>query len=572
MIIYIIIWINKWWNKGIVKVYKFTFKLFSIIFAMLFVINSAFALNAEFKNSLMKIEVIKTAESNYNLDLYTKTKFLEPVKIIKKSDLNYYVLLPETKNESVRTVTQGSEIRSISTNVYPYAGQDVNNGYVKISINTTKPINFKVNVKNSVAAAIIDTKVAQAILEEKEIKEEKKIDKEQIEKAQKKNSDFSISKKSESLKKVISQTVSKKEVPENKVELFKIEEAVQKEVERVREETMQEVDEELASLEQFLQVEKNNELITKEDLNEIEQIVNGHKKQNNIYLKLRKIKNSFSNNLERYGIDFGNFITLASMLMCGLFIIYLLLARKEKETKRLKRKAEFDNILNEDKKEEQDSCEIKNDGQYFIFDKNIKQTGFCDPATSAIKRNYELSSYEPELKNKYNRNSSFKKNSINGYDIIQKILKEDTIIDLPNGSFEQQVRTGQLKMQDNVQKHIVPQVKQETQEVIEKEKKETESIKEVKESVEPEVLANVEIAPQRGFMLVSYDENINLLGYIFDDVFALYNFKQPKLEKYDIKYRLSEKDDKIARFIVKVGQVKMLVAVSKTSMEMEVLL
>ena len=552
--------------------YKFTFKLFSIIFAMLFVINSAFALNAEFKNSLMKIEVIKTAESNYNLDLYTKTKFLEPVKIIKKSDLNYYVLLPETKNESVRTVTQGSEIRSISTNVYPYAGQDVNNGYVKISINTTKPINFKVNVKNSVAAAIIDTKVAQAILEEKEIKEEKKIDKEQIEKAQKKNSDFSISKKSESLKKVISQTVSKKEVPENKVELFKIEEAVQKEVERVREETMQEVDEELASLEQFLQVEKNNELITKEDLNEIEQIVNGHKKQNNIYLKLRKIKNSFSNNLERYGIDFGNFITLASMLMCGLFIIYLLLARKEKETKRLKRKAEFDNILNEDKKEEQDSCEIKNDGQYFIFDKNIKQTGFCDPATSAIKRNYELSSYEPELKNKYNRNSSFKKNSINGYDIIQKILKEDTIIDLPNGSFEQQVRTGQLKMQDNVQKHIVPQVKQETQEVIEKEKKETESIKEVKESVEPEVLANVEIAPQRGFMLVSYDENINLLGYIFDDVFALYNFKQPKLEKYDIKYRLSEKDDKIARFIVKVGQVKMLVAVSKTSMEMEVLL
>ena len=563
---------NKWWNKGIVKVYKFTFKLFSIIFAMLFMINSAFALNAEFKNSLMKIEVIKTAESNYNLDLYTKTKFLEPVKIIKKSDLNYYVLLPETKNESVRTVTQGSEIRSISTNVYPYAGQDVNNGYVKISINTTKPINFKVNVKNSVAAAIIDTKVAQAILEEKEIKEEKKIDKEQIEKAQKKNSDFSISKKSESLKKVISQTVSKKEAPENKVELFKIEEVVQKEVERVREETMQEVDEELASLEQFLQVEKNNELIAKEDLNEIEQIINGHKKQNNIYLKLRKIKNSFSNNLERYGIDFGNFITLASMLMCGLFIIYLLLARKEKEAKRLKRKAEFDNILNEDKKEEQDSCEVKNDGQYFIFDKNIKQTGFCDPATSAIKRNYELSSYEPELKNKYNRNSSFKKNSANGYDIIQKILKEDTIIDLPNGSFEQQVRTGQLKMQDNVQKHIVPQVKQETQEVIKKEKKETESIKEVKESVEPEVLANVEIAPQRGFMLVSYDENINLLGYIFDDVFALYNFKQPKLEKYDIKYRLSEKDDKIARFIVKVGQVKMLVAVSKTSMEMEVLL
>ena len=33
------------------------------------------------------------------------------------------------------------------------------------------------------------------------------------------------------------------------------------------------------------------------------------------------------------------------------------------------------------------------------------------------------------------------------------------------------------------------------------------------------------------------------MGYIFDDVFPLYNFKRAKLENYDIKFRLSEKDD-----------------------------
>ena len=86
------------------------------------------------------------------------------------------------------------------------------------------------------------------------------------------------------------------------------------------------------------------------------------------------------------------------------------------------------------------------------------------------------------------------------------------------------------------------------------------------------MLSSVEIAPERGFMCVSYNDNISLMGYIFDDVFALYNFKAQKLENYDIKFRLSEKDDKLARFIVKVADTKMLVKVTKSAMVMEVLL
>ena len=73
-------------------------------------------------------------------------------------------------------------------------------------------------------------------------------------------------------------------------------------------------------------------------------------------------------------------------------------------------------------------------------------------------------------------------------------------------------------------------------------------------------------------MCVSYNDNISFMGYIFDDVFALYNFKQPKLENYDIKFRLSEKDDKAADFIVKVDKIKMLIRVTKSSMGLEVVL
>ena len=239
------------------------------------------------------------------------------------------------------------------------------------------------------------------------------------------------------------------------------------------------------------------------------------------------------------------------------------LKRKNNIQTRIKSKSELTQSLCTPNFKKDDE-EVKNDGQYFIFDKNIRQTGFCDPATSAIKRNYELSSYEPELKNKYNRNAQSKKNE-SEYDIIQKILKEDTFIDIPNATFAQQVKVDKLDKKEEIKE----EAKKET--VVHQVPK-AEIKKEVNIQAEPDVISSVEIAPKRGFMLVSYNDNISLMGYIFDDVFALYNFKVPKLENYDIKYRLSEKDDKIARFIVKIANTKMLIAVDKSSMVLEVLL
>ena len=90
---------------------------------------SALAIENEYKNSLTKVELTKTGENSYNVNLYTQKNYSEPVKIIKKSDLNYYILLPETKNSSVQITSNNKDIRNISTNLYPYAGADSNNGY-----------------------------------------------------------------------------------------------------------------------------------------------------------------------------------------------------------------------------------------------------------------------------------------------------------------------------------------------------------------------------------------------------------------------------------------------------------
>ena len=164
-------------------------KIFFGILSVSLINSVTFALDNDFKNTLTKIDLTKTGENSYNVTLQTKSNFSQPVKVIKKSDLNYYILLPETKNSITTTSTTGSEIRNITANLYPYAGQEINNGYTKININTTKPINFNVSISsNSQATAKENSSVAMA--KEKPVN----ISKEET-KTQKKNSGFQESSK-----------------------------------------------------------------------------------------------------------------------------------------------------------------------------------------------------------------------------------------------------------------------------------------------------------------------------------------------------------------------------------------
>ena len=126
--------------QGVIK------KFFYSVLALFLALNTALAIDNEYKNSLTKIELSKKDDNSYNIDLFTQKKYSEPVKVIKKSDLSYYILLPETKNSSV-SVSGVADVKNVSTNSYFYAGQN-KNGYTKININTTKPVNFNVNVKS----------------------------------------------------------------------------------------------------------------------------------------------------------------------------------------------------------------------------------------------------------------------------------------------------------------------------------------------------------------------------------------------------------------------------------------
>ena len=600
------------------------FKKFAISVFVAFVVPAcSFALDNEYKNSLIKVEFSKKDASSYNIDLTTQKKYVEPVKIIKKNDLNYYILLPETKNSALNLNSSSSDIKSISTSSYNYTNQD-KNGYTKININTSRPVNFVVNVKSlsqgvtplpapkqSQKAVNVEqkaTKTTNSIAQanttfKKEVENQKKnlennkvsskekastikknfeeknqakkdslkkdpLKKENIKKENiKKTTNSSLKIKKEenvgNARKGLEEKVEEKVVEENSLaeqETLSLQEENQEDIEKAQNEAQDEVQDE--NIEE--NIEENGELASFDFLSTISnKTISILKKAKNIAQKGEVKGISF---LKIFKIAIFGLIIFVSLFLF-LLLVVIIIENNKKRNRRIKESLGLSGFKKNGEFEEKEKKQKS--GQYFVFDKNVAQNFYNPNETRSLKKHYELSSYEPDLQINYNNdckkyatNSNKKaKNKENEYDIIQKILKEDSLIEFEPDELkkiEQPEPRKSLLEEPRVEKKV--KIKEE----IKKEEK--------KEPSSPIVLSSVEIAPERGFMCVSYNDNINLLGYIFDDVFALYNFKKPKLENYDIKFRLSEKDDKGANFIVKVGEEKMLIRVTKSFMTLEVLM
>ena len=554
--------------KRIVIVKRIFNKIFISALVLFSVVNSVISAESEYKNSLMKVELLKQNENSYNINLYTQKKFLEPVKVIKKSDLNYYILLPETKNTASETLIPKTDIRSVSINLYPYMGQEVNNGYTKININTTKPINFNINVKQLSQNNIKKNTLAKNT--QKTPNENKK--QANLNTPQKKNQNFSKSSKSikPSVKKQekIEKQETKKEQPKKQVQNKKINKTDDTEnkpsvktapvliPEPFEDENnqLQEQEENIENIEaEIIDNTENDKIINKQKpdsfIDSLKKTL--YQKYPSIYNLKQKIKNKFA----LLNISLKNFILMISASFLTFIFILFILTRKQNTTIKLKNKKDLFEKYQEPNISKQTTPKKQNRGEYFVFDKNIKQTRLN--TSSPKKKNYELSCYDPDLRLNYKKDKNVKydlSQDESDYDIIQKILKDDSFLDY---------ETEKTPVVSNVQKP-----KQIQKPKIEKTKKQAP----IKKEARLDILSSVEIAPQRGFICVSYNNDINLLGYIFDDVFPLYNFKRPKLDNYDIKFRLTDKDDKGASFIVKIDNVKMVIRATKNSMNLEVLI
>lgn len=600
------------------------------LMTLFFVPYIASALDSEYKNSLTKVELKQTSDSSYDVNLYMQKKFTEPVKVIKKNDLNYYILLPETQNSASSVSKQGTDIKEALTSSHKYAGADVNNGYTKININTTKPINFNINVRNSKdTTAKTLNKASTVATAPKAVSSEK---------VQKKNSDFQSSKKQVALKSKKEMPVKKpvvqvnKEAPKKALQQTKaaiktakpiqkqIQKPIQKQkqiaakpVQKVPQKAVQKPIQQAKPAQKQIQkqiqkqtpqkelqpakapsVKVESQEIVPQDIEKEDIRPREIKEDVSPVLKTEDFETDtilppkeafeetdpdfnstfferFISKITEYGLSLNDIIFMLAASLISIIALIIILKKPSSTQAKLKTKADLIEKLDKTERfvpKKTKEPETENDGKYFVFDKNVKQTAFSEPATFEPKKHYELSNYEPDLNIKYGSETASKESE---YDIIQKILKEDSLVEIAPGEFEPKIYSKRTTKEDEpVVAAPTNPIKKETpnEQIASLERK----VNQPSEVKAPIVLSNIEIAPERGFMVVSYNNNVSLMGYIFDDVFALYNFKRPSLDNPEIKYRLSDKDDKGTNFIIKVETTKVVVRVTKSQMNLLVVM
>ncbi len=120
-------------------------KFFISIFIFSIIVQQVLAYGKEFKNMLVDLEIGRAGEDTYKVNLKTEVPYPDEIKIVKKSDYNYYILLAETYSLVKTTKSQGT-IKSIKVDTYPYAEQNFENGFTKVTFNTTRPVEFIVSL------------------------------------------------------------------------------------------------------------------------------------------------------------------------------------------------------------------------------------------------------------------------------------------------------------------------------------------------------------------------------------------------------------------------------------------
>ena len=527
-------------------------KILLILMGIVVFGSCAFSIESDFKNSLLKVDLVKCGSNDYNVRLYTQKPYSEPVKIIKKTNTSYYMLLPETFH-SVGSISPVGDIKNVEVKLFPYAGQDLNNGYTKITIYTTKPVNIspKISTASGSVAPSIDTKKlaqldsafntkqaqiqarerqAQYEANQKQIQQQKALEaqraaqaeaqrKAQLE-AQRKAQQLEAQKRAqvEAQKRAQEEKLRQQRALQNQIKpqqsvkpaakpVQKQTPAVQKQAPAVQktatapkvtvEQKPQEQAKPTVQQEPQQETQETTQNVVTEDItnnpeiNEPVTIPDAIDEQNTKVSFIEILKDKLSPLKPYYYIIIDNPILIIASLVALIGIIMLLLLNK-----------------NQKKGQNKDMPEDKTltDTTEKIDLETLKE---ADTTTNPLIEN-----------NTQDEVQSFK-------DEFKDLAMDVQISETPISTMEKE-----------------------------------------EPYIEPEVLSSVEIAPNRGFMVIDRQGVKALFGYIEDDVFLLYQFRQ-YLSDSSIKYRISEKQDDKTFFIVKVDKFKLLVRVTNKLMRLE---
>lgn len=538
----------------------------------------AFALDSDFKNSLLKVDLAKCGANDYNITLFTQKPYNEPIKVIKKTNTSYYILLPETFH-SVGSVAAGGDIKNIEVKLFPYAGQDLNNGYTKITIYTTKPVNIipKLSTSSgSVAPSIDAKKLAQldsafnskqtqlqakerqaqieaqrkAQIEAQKAQEQKALEAKRLAQQEAQRKAQIEAQKAQELKaaqerqaKLAAQQEAQKKAQLEAQRKAQEQKQVQQQAVKTQPKTVQtqtntpkpaaadikpvQPKVEPAPKEQIVEKTNNEqapvetsepsqeEQILTEDLTEdlqaneqMEQIPDTNDTQITQASFIEILKDKLSPIKPYYYIIIDNPIIIIASLVAFIGIIMLVILNKNRK----KGQNMQDNTPAYDDTNQEQPLEQQTSSEPETSDTSVNQT-----------EEDEVQSFKDEFK--------------------------ELAYDNPD-------------TQDNTESTVEETQQEEIEEI------QTPVEPEEEPYVEPKVLSSIKVASDRGFLLVDRQGTKALFGFINEDVFFLYQFKE-YISDYEIKFRIAEKQSDRIFFIVKVDKFKLLVKVTRTSMQLE---
>ena len=552
----------------------------------------AFAIESDFKNSLLKVDYVKTGNDSYNIRLFTQKPYGEPIKVIKKTNTSYYILLPETFH-SVGSVAPFGDIKSTEVKLFPYAGQDLNNGYTKISIYTSKPLNIKTQLNSStksVAPSINAKDLAKldSAFNKNQTSNEQAQRQTQI-KAQQE------AQRQAQLKAQQAREAAQKAEAQRQAQLKAQQEAqrqaqlkAQQEAQRqaqARAQAQKEAQlkaQQEAQRQAQLKAQQAREAAQKAEAQRQAQLKAQQEAQRQAQLKAQQeaqqntqeTSKTNSNNLQ-----VSQEAAQAYYRKQGQGSSEEKKSQTESDINKAPQDINTENVVTQDIVNPQDIEKIPeisekiNQKSYTKIIKN--KLSFFKPYYYVICDNFTLFitlaialigiilliAISKSKKKGTSKTMNCEQPSENEKkSSIENLTKE----------INETYKTGLEEELSNKAEQEAQAFKDEFKDLMEQneQQKAPEPVKEDEQYEEPQVISSVEIAPMRGFMIIETQGVKALFGYIHDDVFLLYQFRE-FISNYDIKYRISEKQIDKTFFIVKIDKFKLLIKVTNTSMRLE---
>ena len=572
----------------------------------------AFAIESDFKNSLLKVDYVKTGNDSYNIRLFTQKPYGEPIKVIKKTNTSYYILLPETFH-SVGSVAPFGDIKSTEIKLFPYAGQDLNNGYTKISIYTSKPLNIKTQLNSStksVAPSINAKDLAKLdsafnknqtsneqaqrqaqIKAQQEAQRQAQLKAQQArEAAQKAEAQRQAQLKAQQEAQRQAQLKAQQEAQRQaqaraqaqKEAQLKAQQEAQRQAQLKAQQAREAAQKAEAQRQAQIKAQQAREAAQKAEAQRQAQLKAQQEAQRQVQLKAQQeaqqntqeTSKTNSNNLQ-----VSQEAAQAYYRKQGQGSSEEKKSQTESDINKAPQDINTENVVTQDIVNPQDIEKIPeisekiNQKSYTKIIKN--KLSFFKPYYYVICDNFTLFitlaialigiilliAISKSKKKGTSKTMNCEQPSENEKkSSIENLTKE----------INETYKTGLEEELSNKAEQEAQAFKDEFKDLMEQneQQKAPEPVKEDEQYEEPQVISSVEIAPMRGFMIIETQGVKALFGYIHDDVFLLYQFRE-FISNYDIKYRISEKQIDKTFFIVKIDKFKLLIKVTNTSMRLE---